>query len=650
MNNLLTHSITEALGWILLHTLWIFCLIAIVYRILLWIPATRKAQISYALSLGTLSLMLGSAIFLFCWIYEPPVHFVEEHVVQHMPTFLPEISPLDTVPSQVPIQTLDTLDQAIQSYTLPAIPWWKRGVETMQSYTEPYIPMIVLAWILGIAILMIRFLGGWTYLHRLRYQDTLKVDPKWEKQLSELADKMGIHRQVQVFISRRIHEPLTIGHFKPVILIPVGLLTQQPPKQVEAILLHELAHIRRYDFLFNVLQSWIEILFFYHPAVWWVSQQTREAREHCCDDQAVSICQDPLLYAQALAQVQLNKVKGKQHPDLALSASGNKPNLTDRIYRIMGEPKQQLSPSRGTIVAMILLISSFIFAFQQYVPQEYMSDDTTEEVSWDYLFYNASQNSDRKEMQEWIDAVKLHSGVELQIEDNIQGKQERGHFWVGNASGKDELFSISGDLDQVSLIFDRRESIVYMINYSYQKLEYYELDTQFKGNYNPFIASALDKKFTDDLLKKEDFSTSFKQSYLRRGALKINFSMEKAWVLYQSPFDILLEDNSTIEDLLEWKFFTNIQHVGFEVKSLDWDEETNKLRRITGAYRTTNQTIESFDIRDFSRISFPVDIDAKVIREDGVEIDKQSKAEYENKEIVYFLDEKRVDRKVIQDY
>ncbi len=609
MNNILTHPITEALGWTLLHSLWIFSIIAIGYRLVVALPVAQKAQHNYVLSLSTLSMMFCAAACIFYWVYQPSIPTAEISLSEQIP--LVEVDP-NLVVKDIPQAFPEHITSSVPSISSSVIPWWERMWNKTQTHAKPYLQIMVMGWGIGIVLLMLRFIGGWNYLNRLRSLDTLQVDPRWKTQLATLADKMGIHRQVQVFISRRIHEPLTIGHFKPVILIPVGLLTQQPPEQVEAILLHELAHIRRYDFLFNVLQSWIEILFFYHPAVWWISQQTREAREHCCDDQAVSICQDPLLYAQALAQVQLNKVKGKHNPDLALSASGNKPSLTDRIYRIMGEPKKQLSPSRGTLVAVILMISGFIFAFQQ-VQQEL---DINENDSTVNKILEVTPETSVNEIREWIRNVSISDSLSVRIyiddildsinnqikyfhQDTTQewsqdlenlGREElrrrnsRDIQWknmkglVITNSGKNEIF-IKGPQ------YDSTFSHLAFINDVKQKV--YVLNRQ--------IASI--QYFSTENLKGGDINTVLEPDELDQDQSILSLSAQLQ-SLYQDTLTFETHSETSFEGLIAWKYTLHLRGINWDFRNTQWDHTTGKMVRLAGTCFKQNSNTISYDIYD----------------------------------------------------
>ena len=120
---------------------------------------------------------------------------------------------------------------------------------------------------------------------------------------ARLSRRLHITRAITLFESTLVDVPTVIGFVKPVILLPASVLGGLTPQQLEAILAHELAHIRRHDYIVNLLQSLLETLLFYHPAVWWLSRRIRIEREHCCDDLAVSLCGDPLVYARALADL-----------------------------------------------------------------------------------------------------------------------------------------------------------------------------------------------------------------------------------------------------------------------------------------------------------------------------------------------------------
>ena len=153
-----------------------------------------------------------------------------------------------------------------------------------------------------------------------------------------------------------VRVPTVVGYLRPVILLPASVIVGLPPAHLDAVLAHELAHVRRHDYIVNVLQSVVETLLFYHPAVWWCSRQVRIEREHCCDDVVVEACGDRVAYATALAQ--LEELRGL-NPMLSLNATGGR--LIDRIRRLLGaSPVNERRSATWTIAAALTLVVAAI--------------------------------------------------------------------------------------------------------------------------------------------------------------------------------------------------------------------------------------------------------------------------------------------------
>ena len=195
----------------------------------------------------------------------------------------------------------------------------------------PVLQMAVLAlWMAGVAVLSCRLLGGWFVAGRLGRSYIRPVRTDVEALARRVAGRLALDRVVRLFESTRVAVPVTVGWIRPVVLVPAAALSGLSPAQVEALLAHELAHVRRHDYLVNLLQSAVETILFYHPAVWWVSRQVRIDREHCCDDLAVGVC-DRVVYATALTDL-----AALTTPRLALAATDG--SLLARVRRILGQP------------------------------------------------------------------------------------------------------------------------------------------------------------------------------------------------------------------------------------------------------------------------------------------------------------------------
>ena len=211
---------------------------------------------------------------------------------------------------------------------------------------------VVCLWIAGVFLLSLRAAGGWMRAQRLKRR-VLAASGELEEMMTRLKRRLSISGPVRLYTSAIVQVPTVIGWLRPYILLPVTAITGLSESQLRAILAHELAHIRRHDYLVNVLQTAVETLLFYHPAVWWVGKQMRVEREHCCDDIAVAVCGNAIEYAGALAE--LEQIRGRI-PEPALAATGGE--LLGRIRRLLGQQPSEDSASRslGTIAAAAALV------------------------------------------------------------------------------------------------------------------------------------------------------------------------------------------------------------------------------------------------------------------------------------------------------
>jgi uncharacterized protein (TIGR03435 family) len=214
----------------------------------------------------------------------------------------------------------------------------------------------VCLWLAGVAVLSIYTAAGWMRVRTLRQRSASPLNAEWNDTLHGLMQKLRISRPVRLCSSTIAEVPALIGWLRPCILLPVAAVAGLSESQLRAVLAHELAHIRRHDYLVNLLQAMVETLLFYHPAVWWVSRRIREEREHCCDDLAVSVCGDVIVYASALAQ--LEELRGAIS-EPALAATGG--DLLARIRRLLGEEAaSRMSGPAGAAIAASLLLGAAI--------------------------------------------------------------------------------------------------------------------------------------------------------------------------------------------------------------------------------------------------------------------------------------------------
>ncbi|MGV8932837.1 MAG: M56 family metallopeptidase, partial [Luteimonas sp.] len=187
-----------------------------------------------------------------------------------------------------------------------------------------------LLWLLGVAMMLMRHLGGWRLIGALERHPFHPLPPEWQQRVDKLQRAMRITRTVAVRLADDVVAPFTARVLRPVIWLPMSLLSRLPTEQFEALLAHELAHIRRLDWLWNVLQCVAESLLFFHPCAWWLSRHIRQERENACDDLAVAACGDAIALAEALADLELHRYPV---PRLLLAAQGG--SLMKRITRLL---------------------------------------------------------------------------------------------------------------------------------------------------------------------------------------------------------------------------------------------------------------------------------------------------------------------------
>ncbi|HRI66988.1 MAG TPA: peptidoglycan DD-metalloendopeptidase family protein [Polyangium sp.] len=220
------------------------------------------------------------------------------------------------------------------------------------STAEWVMATLFLCWLVGVSFMSLRLFGGLWRLQALIEKHGIPFDSLRALRFDELSRRMGITRPIRYLQSYFVDVPMTIGWLRPVVLIPCSVLSSLPPLQLDAIVAHELAHIRRYDYVVNILQSVLEALLFYHPCVFWASNRIRAERECCCDDAAIALGYDPLGYARALTELEGLRTR---NPLPALASTGG--SLMNRIKRIV-QPTPTPRDTTRTLLAPILVLGA----------------------------------------------------------------------------------------------------------------------------------------------------------------------------------------------------------------------------------------------------------------------------------------------------
>jgi len=205
--------------------------------------------------------------------------------------------------------------------------------------------VVVASWLLGVGLMLARHVGGLRAIAAMERGPFQLLPALWRRRADEMRRALGIVRTVAVRLSDEVLAPCAARLLRPVIWLPLSLLSRMPAEQLEALLAHEFAHIARKDWLWNGVQCVIESLLFFHPAMWWLGRRIRQEREHACDDLAVAACGDAIALAEALATLECQR---QGSPRLVLAAHGG--SLMQRITRLLAGP-----PSRGRRGALAVL-------------------------------------------------------------------------------------------------------------------------------------------------------------------------------------------------------------------------------------------------------------------------------------------------------
>jgi beta-lactamase regulating signal transducer with metallopeptidase domain/HEAT repeat protein len=348
-------TIVESVGWVLLHFVWQGAVIALALAVLLALTRDGEARLRYGFSCGALTLMLITAVATAATVMTDALGSPPAGAAGGGVTFGSVLLPGDGRPGGLAGGTARTPATGIRTPPPAAASPAGKASALAQPIVASAMPWLVLGWLSGVLALSIRLLGGWWSTRSLRLVGVSPV-PDWCKaQLTALSARMRVGRPVAIIASIRISVPVVLGHVKPVIVLPAAVLSGLSPAQLDAILAHELAHVRRHDYLVNLVQAVIETLLFYHPAVWWVSRQVRETREHCCDDLAVTVCRSRREYVHAL--LDLEQLRDST-PALALGATDG--SLLARGRRLLAPPQRAASAPRlaASVIALIVVAAA----------------------------------------------------------------------------------------------------------------------------------------------------------------------------------------------------------------------------------------------------------------------------------------------------
>ncbi|MES2107293.1 MAG: M56 family metallopeptidase, partial [Bacteroidota bacterium] len=333
-------NLIQALCNTLIHSLWQGVILSVVTAVI--IVSTRKSSPArrYNLLIAALVLFAAGTIVTFIISLKHKPVYVTTSVKYNGGVIV-------NTPS-VPVVVYET--------ALPTATFKDKAINYFNSNSAT----IVLIWFLIVCARCLQLATGLQGVYYLRRRSLFTADELWRKRVQQLADELGIRRAVKIAESGLAKVPMVVGHLKPLILIPVGLLTAMSAEEIEAILVHELAHIRRSDYLVNLLQNLLEIIFFFNPAVLWLSSLIKTERENCCDDIAVSQSSNKVNYIKALVACQ--EYNRQPSSALAMALNGKNTPLKTRVTRIISNNNQSLNRMEKAFLAICLVTAGLCTA------------------------------------------------------------------------------------------------------------------------------------------------------------------------------------------------------------------------------------------------------------------------------------------------
>lgn len=374
-------SLESVLAQTLLHSLWQIAVLGLSAAMLLGLLRRRSAAVKHAVGMVFLLLMLAAPIETFLLLASESANAgTAAHAAGVLPLLMPNMLNLPHVAS---------------SASTLLLPW---------------------LWCTGVVFMLLRLLGGWWMLRKFDHQSSVPLPSIWLERAESIRVALGIRRRVTIRLIENMGIPCTARVWRPIIWLPVSMLTQLSPEHIEVLIAHELAHVRRLDWIWNGMQCVIEVVLFYHPAVWWLNRRIRQERENACDDLAVAVCGDAIALAEALATLERDRFPAA----LALSADGG--SLMQRITRLLS-PDTPAKIRWGVPIGLFVLLCSGVLLAAQL---NHVDNDgsVSDDLSW------------------WT-----HVGESSEIRDtDDQGVSRVYHKWIDLSGNTHETFRVNGKL------------------------------------------------------------------------------------------------------------------------------------------------------------------------------------------------------------
>ncbi len=336
LNQYISDHAIKAICWTLLHSLWIGIVAAALAGLVIAFTKKAPANLRYRLLCGILMLFITATAFTFFAEWVKPVNNIT-------------VINLSTNATGQTIINTTNADVTIDGFNYTRVIY----------FFDQYSTWIFAAWLLCFALKSARLTRELLYVRRVRSVGILDIGSEWKDRVLAFSQKLGIVRGVGIKESKLINVPVTVGYLKPIILLPAGMILQLSPAQIESVIYHELAHILRRDYLVNIMQSVVETVFFFNPAIWWISALIREERETCCDDIVLAHVPQKRSYLEALMIFQEYE---SDRSSYAMALSLRKNQLMKRLRRMVSHENQKLSAAEKVVLLSgMMLLAMFVF-------------------------------------------------------------------------------------------------------------------------------------------------------------------------------------------------------------------------------------------------------------------------------------------------
>lgn len=565
--NFNTQLFAEIVGWTLIHSLWQISLIAFLLVFSLRILKNASANVRYLFS--------GAALFSTVVILAATFIFLAPNRETGKPLDSARISAsiqenllknIDGKQKAVEASTDTANTETIPENQMPEIEVSLKS--RAESLFAEILPSFIWFWLGGVLLFSLRFCGGIWQVSRLKKRKINNIGDVWQTKFDNLCDQTGVRRTVKFLQSELVKTPMVVGWIKPIVIVPSSVLLGLNPRELETIIAHELIHIRRHDYLVNILQSFVEIILFFHPLAWWISAQLRRERENACDDEVLKIfAGERLLYANALANLEdfRSRINNLTAPN-GVAANGG--NLIMRIQRIIkkGTEKNHQRQSFWAIVPVLLVISAVLTTAFLIHGQAVVNGE------------NSKTNANKKKL-----AIGLYSGyTQLDVERSAADESESMRRLVEKL--KELKIPITGFAQISALSIDNEADIAkqekilnlwrdakfeigfrdYKSPQSYNSslIDYLKATKRLRAKFEPGLFGKDQQKVSEEMKKYREEMRKFKDDKKIGEEAKANFDRIQKDIRNQMDQFEAAEKN--------WKKENNLTAVKYSIGAYDW--------------------------------------------------------------------------------